>query len=387
MAFRIGFPSSHLLLHRLHPHLRRGDRVALFKLAAASRRSLALLWPRETSRAFCSHLGDIAKKLRNEQVGKWSKDRVQQWVVAVLEANGHDAMDVEEVRVVFMAQRLIGKNLVTLTVQKMMADGVPRGPAELLFEDIQERLPKQLVAAAKVQAGRQLHDVTSMRGRPNQGDWILAEPMLCETANFEALQVVAKRLDTDIIAAVKDPAGTNRRRSLLLAAQNGMGTGKSHMVDSLSDILPLLRGGITLKVTYNFDQDLHNDVSTYHERSHIQCLLTRIALATRMERCQDVELDITMNGWVQDHENSLAAFLHEEYHDRPILIAVDELSSLFEAAKAQFGESAYAAMREVLSVLRRLCERVNDLREWDTSRLCLAFVTALPSLAITTLSR
>ena len=123
MAFRIGFRSSHLQLNRCLPHLRRDDRVALFKLVAGSRRSLPL-WPRITSRAFRSHMGDIRKTFLVEQVDKWSEDRVQQWVVAVLEAEGRHASVVDNVKAVFMAKSLAGTDLVTLTVQEMMAYGV-----------------------------------------------------------------------------------------------------------------------------------------------------------------------------------------------------------------------------------------------------------------------
>eukprot|EP00971_Amphidinium_carterae_P337618 6474517-Amphidinium_carterae.1 len=163
-----------------------------------------------------------------------------------------------------------------------------------------------------------------------------------------------------------------------------MGAGKSHLIDCMANLMGLLQGATTLKVTYNYEQSLRPDIADIPQKSHTQCLLTRIVLATRLLQCKEVAAELENKGCIQEGVAEVARYLHEEYIDKPILVAVDELQLLVGRTSK---EDSLHVGQEILSILRRICEEVNTLRNWDSERACLALVTALPTLDLTTASK
>ena len=72
-----------------------------------------------------------------EEVEGFSIAQVSDWVRAVLLAAGFEADDITEVTPILLKQKVIGAALLKLTLEELMQDGVPRGPAKLLAEKIQ----------------------------------------------------------------------------------------------------------------------------------------------------------------------------------------------------------------------------------------------------------
>ncbi|CAJ1443942.1 unnamed protein product [Effrenium voratum] len=78
---------------------------------------------------------DWLAKSRKEVEG-FSKAQVSNWVEAVLLDAGFEADDITEVTRILLKQKVIGAALLQLTLEELMQDGVPRGPAKLLDEKI-----------------------------------------------------------------------------------------------------------------------------------------------------------------------------------------------------------------------------------------------------------
>ena len=74
-----------------------------------------------------------------EEVEGFKKAQVPSWAEAVLIDGGLEADDefIQRTVTTLQQQGVTGKSLLKLTLEKLMADGVARGPAELLAEKIQ----------------------------------------------------------------------------------------------------------------------------------------------------------------------------------------------------------------------------------------------------------
>ena len=66
----------------------------------------------------------------------FSKAQVSNWVEAVLLDAGFEADDITDVTPILLKQKVIGAALLQLTLEELMQDGVPRGPAKLLAKKI-----------------------------------------------------------------------------------------------------------------------------------------------------------------------------------------------------------------------------------------------------------
>jgi len=280
---------------------------------------------------------------------------------------------------------------------------------------------------------------------PDEKKWKLAQPASCETVNPEELQAAGNKIcrticdalnmskknltklrlrnvtpsnsqdvaedamddgdtedddsATDVAEDTVDDAeddsdiAKRMRKNVLIAAQNGMGTGKSHLVDNLAlAFQPLLKGARIVKVTYNLGQDLMLDASDIKKKSHLHCLLARILLACVVDDPAEVEGALETHGVfdfssIDAGEDAVARFLHERYPKRPIAIAIDEVAMLEDVmADESSPRRARRASKGLVSTVKHICMRVNELRGFDFKCLCLGFVTALPSLDFKTVS-
>ncbi|CAJ1370356.1 unnamed protein product [Effrenium voratum] len=207
-----------------------------------------------------------------EEVEGFSIAQVSDWVRAVLLAAGFEADDITEVTPILLKQKVIGAALLKLTLEELMQDGVPRGPAKLLAEKIQllqepqvSRLVQELVLVVKQKAFdnalSKLRDIAVLPEHAIQDEQYCHPYQLAETWHLVAF---GQELLDNYRSLSFDSASSRAPRLMALSA--GTGTGKTHSLLEAPKALASADRAWTdcefIYITYNQEQDLTMDLET-----------------------------------------------------------------------------------------------------------------------------